>query len=77
MRTNFNRYCEIKTLKKAALAAMYDRGSFSTAIIYNDKKPVEAKEKAARVLHYFKIEAAREILNKIAVGGLDSLIAPL
>lgn len=72
----FDRYQEITRVKKPELSALYDRCLFETAINYSDKKPIEEKEKAARAVHYFKLKAAREVLEKIAAGGLDSLTAP-
>lgn len=67
-------FYSIERKTRAARAAMYDAAiheSFDTAIIYN-KAPETyknaEKEKAARVLHFFKLAAVTECINKILSG---------
>ena len=75
-KTYFERLKEIERLKKAEAAALYDRCLFETAIIYNDKEAVKENEKAARTVHYFRMKAAAEIIEKIRAAGIESLTAP-
>lgn len=75
-KTYFERLKEIERLKKAEAAALYDRCLFETAIVYQDKKPIKAAEKAARTVHYFRMKAAAEIIEKIRAAGIESLTAP-
>ena len=65
-----NNYLRVKGMTRAARAAMYSAG-YETRIIYkkdaSEYKNAE-KEKAARILHYYALAAAVEIMEKIKTG---------
>lgn len=70
-------YNRIESLPVPARAAMYQDGKFTTAVKLESKKEYSEKMRALIVLHWYRMRAARMVINKLKKGNalqLDEMI---